>query len=152
MNLVDLIEMHIKAMLEDSSDNKILLRRNELAQYFGCAPSQINYCIQTRFNVERGYITESQRGGGGYIRIIRLDLDKFQQFLTALAELEEGISQRQALDFIHWLREQELISLRESMLMAAVMDRSVLDLSLPIRDELRSRMLAAMVEALIREG
>lgn len=152
MNLVDVIEIYIKSQLEGSENNRVLLRRNELAQYFGCAPSQINYCIQTRFSVERGYITESQRGGGGYIRIIRLDMDTLDKILPELAKLEDGVSQRQALDFIHWLHEQELISLREARIMAAVMDREVLGLEMPVRDELRPRMLAAMVEAIIREG
>lgn len=152
MNLVDLIELHIKDMLEDSRDNKVLLRRNELAQYFGCAPSQINYCIQTRFSVERGYVIESQRGGGGFIRIIRLDLDKFKQVLSALARLEQGLSQRQALDFIHWMREQELISSREAGLMAAVMESALMGLSISDQNQLRFRMLVAMVQAIIREG
>lgn len=152
MNLVDLIELHIKAMLEDSRDNKILLRRNELAQSFGCAPSQINYVIQTRFSVERGYAIESQRGGGGFIRVIQLDMDKFQQILSSLAQLDEGISQRQALDFIHWLREQKMISLREAGLMAVVMDSININLDFSNRDQFRSQMLVAMVEAIIREG
>lgn len=152
MNLVDLIELHIKSMLEDSLDNKVLLRRNELAQYFGCAPSQINYCIQTRFSVERGYVIESQRGGGGFIRIIRLDMDKFKQILVALARLKQGISQRQAQDFIHWMREQELVTSREAGLMAAVMESSFVGLSLSDQNQLRFRMLVAMVEAIIREG
>lgn len=151
MNLVDLIEIHIKSQLEGSLNNKILLRRNELAQHFGCAPSQINYVIQTRFSVERGYITESQRGGGGYIRIIRLDLDRLEKLLPALARLEDGISQRQALDFIHWLLDQDLVSQREAKIMAAVMDRDVLNLEMSVRDGLRGRMLIAMVEAIVGE-
>lgn len=151
MNLVDLIEIHIKSQLEGSLNNKILLRRNELAQHFGCAPSQINYVIQTRFSVERGYITESQRGGGGYIRIIRLDLDRLEKLLPALARLEGGISQRQALDFIHWLLDQDLVSQREAKIMAAVMDRDVLNLEMSVRDGLRGRMLIAMVEAIVGE-
>lgn len=153
MNLADVIEVYIKSQLEGSAENRILLRRNELAQHFDCAPSQINYVIQTRFNVERGYITKSQRGGGGYIRIIQLDLDRLESLLPALARLEaRGVSQRQALDFIHWLQEQDLISAREAKIMAAVMDRSLLDLEMPIRDRLRTRMLTAMVEAILGEG
>lgn len=153
MNLADVIEVYIKSQLEGSAENRILLRRNELAQHFDCAPSQINYVIQTRFNVERGYITKSQRGGGGYIRIIQLDLDRLESLLPALARLEaRGVSQRQALDFIHWLQEQDLISVREAKIMAAVMDRSLLDLEMPIRDRLRTRMLTAMVEAILGEG
>lgn len=117
MNLVDIIEHYIKAMLEKSVNNMVLLRRNELAQYFGCAPSQINYVIQTRFNPQRGYVTESQRGGGGYIRLIRLDLDKLEKILPVFDELGEEISQRQALDFVHWLYDQELIDTREAQIM-----------------------------------
>ncbi|MDD2283458.1 MAG: CtsR family transcriptional regulator, partial [Eubacteriales bacterium] len=96
MNLVDIIELYIKTLLDDSMDNMVLLRRNELAQHFGCAPSQINYVIQTRFNPQRGYVTESQRGGGGFIRLIRLDLDKLEMILPVLDELGEELSQRQA--------------------------------------------------------
>jgi len=152
MNLVDVIERYIKALLEKSVDNMVLLRRNELAQYFGCAPSQINYVIQTRFNPQRGYVTESQRGGGGYIRLIRLDLDKLEMILPVFDELGEEISQRQALDFVHWLYDQELIDTREAKIMSAVMDRAVLDIPAPVRSELRYRILWAMVEAIIREG
>ena len=152
MNLVDIIEHYIKAMLEKSVNNMVLLRRNELAQYFGCAPSQINYVIQTRFNPQRGYVTESQRGGGGYIRLIRLDLDKLEKILPVFDELGEEISQRQALDFVHWLYDQELIDTREAQIMSAVMDRAVLDIPAPARGELRYRILWAMVEAIIREG
>lgn len=153
MNLVDVIEMHIKTLLEESNSNKVLLRRNELAQYFGCAPSQINYVIQTRFSMERGYVTESQRGGGGYIRVIRLDLAKIEKLLPTLASLDQGgASQRQALDFIHWLLEQQLISQREAGIMSSIMDRTVLGLELPFRDGLRARMLVAMVEAILGCG
>jgi transcriptional regulator CtsR len=153
LNLVDVIEMHIKTLLEESNSNKVLLRRNELAQYFGCAPSQINYVIQTRFSMERGYVTESQRGGGGYIRVIRLDLAKIEKLLPTLASLDQGgASQRQALDFIHWLLEQQLISQREAGIMSSIMDRTVLGLELPFRDGLRARMLVAMVEAILGCG
>ncbi len=152
MNLVDIIEMYIKTLLDESMDNVVMLRRNELAQHFRCAPSQINYVIQTRFNPHRGYLTESQRGGGGYIRLIRLDLDKLDRILPVMAELGEEVSQRQALDFLHWLRTQDLIEEREAQLMAAVMDSEVLGIPAPLRGELRYRILWAMVEAIIREG
>ncbi|HOC06810.1 MAG: CtsR family transcriptional regulator [Bacillota bacterium] len=152
MNLVDVIEMYIKALLDESMDNVIQLRRNELAQYFGCAPSQINYVIQTRFNPQRGYITESQRGGGGYIRLIRLDLDNMEKILSAFEQLEEEVSQRQAQDFLCWLREQGLIDNREAQMMAAVVAREVLDVPAATRRKLRYRILWAMIEAIIKEG
>lgn len=152
MNLVDVIEMYIKALLDESMDNAVQLRRNELAQHFGCAPSQINYVIQTRFNPQRGYITESQRGGGGYIRLIRLDLDNLEKILSAFEQLEEEVSQRQALDFLSWLQQQELIDNREAQMMAAIMNREVLDIPASVRRKLRYRILWAMVEAIFKEG
>lgn len=150
VNLVDLIEQHIKSLLEQSEDNVVVLRRNELASAFGCAPSQINYVIQTRFSLERGYVTESQRGGGGFVRIIQLELADIQDLLPLMKELAQGtISQRQATDIIVWLKEQEVITNREMRMMQAVVDRAVLDVPLPLRDNLRARLLAAMVMAII---
>ncbi len=67
MKLSNLIEQFIKDMLSESGE--IELKRNELANHFNCVPSQINYVISTRFSPERGYIVESRRGGGGYIKI-----------------------------------------------------------------------------------
>ncbi len=152
MSLVDIIERHIKAMLEQSDDNVIMLRRNELAQNFGCAPSQINYVIHTRFSLERGYVTESQRGGGGYVRIIRLELDSISDLLPLMEELSrDGLNQRQAADIIAWLHEQQVITGRELRMMQATVDRVALDVPLPIVDQVRARLLAAMVAAIIRD-
>lgn len=69
--LSDSIEDFIKALMEDEQDQQqaIELRRNELAEHFQCAPSQINYVLATRFTPDHGYVIESRRGGGGYIRI-----------------------------------------------------------------------------------
>ena len=61
----DSIEKFILTLLGE--DDAIELQRNELAHYFSCAPSQINYVLATRFNLGRGYAIESRRGGGGYI-------------------------------------------------------------------------------------
>ena len=68
--LSDTIERFIKDLM--SEDAHVELRRNELAQHFGCAPSQINYVLATRFSVDHGYLIESRRGGGGYVRIVRM--------------------------------------------------------------------------------
>ncbi|MTI94266.1 MAG: CtsR family transcriptional regulator [Firmicutes bacterium] len=150
MNMADLIEKHIKNLLNNSNDNQVVLRRNELAQIFGCAPSQINYVIQTRFSVEKGYVIESQRGGGGFVRVMRLDLSKVQDL--PLKDLSNrAVSQRQALDIICWLRDHDLISAREARIMSRAVDRAVLELPLPERDLLRSRLLVSMLTAIIAE-
>ena len=67
----DLIEVFIKELLEDSVGDPVEIQRNELAGYFKCAPSQINYVLTTRFSMDKGYLIESQRGGGGSIKIIK---------------------------------------------------------------------------------
>lgn len=64
----DIIEEFILSQL---TDGEINLSRNELANFFNCAPSQINYVITTRFTPIRGYDVESKRGGGGYIKIVK---------------------------------------------------------------------------------
>ena len=68
--LSDSIEQFIKSLLEEY-DEMIELQRNELANYFSCAPSQINYVLATRFSPEKGYYVESKRGGGGHIKLVR---------------------------------------------------------------------------------
>ena len=74
MKISDSIESFIRELLEAQSS--VELKRNELASYFNCVPSQINYVIQTRFTTERGYLVESRRGGGGYVKITRVKLTK----------------------------------------------------------------------------
>ena len=71
MRLSDTIEQFIKTMLQQGQP-EIELKRNELAEYFHCAPSQINYVLATRFTPDHGYVISSQRGGGGCIRIVRV--------------------------------------------------------------------------------
>ena len=71
MILSDHIAKLIEQMLEDGGGTTEV-RRNDLAAKIGCVPSQINYVITSRFTPERGYVTESRRGGGGYIRIVRV--------------------------------------------------------------------------------
>ena len=84
--LSDSIEDFIKALMEDEQDQQqaIELRRNELAEHFQCAPSQINYVLATRFTPDHGYVIESRRGGGGYIRIMRLASTSREELLQSL--------------------------------------------------------------------
>lgn len=71
--LTDIIEKFIKEMIKEDNENRVLIQRNELADQFRCAPSQINYVLSTRFTYEKGYVIESRRGGGGYICIKRIE-------------------------------------------------------------------------------
>ena len=69
-NISDLIESFLIDLFGDESS--IYISRNELAQYFNCAPSQINYVLSTRFTLDKGFAIESRRGGGGYVTLVRL--------------------------------------------------------------------------------
>ncbi len=85
MKISDSIESFIRDLLE--AQTSVELKRNELASYFNCVPSQINYVIQTRFTTERGYMVESRRGGGGYVKITRVELgnnDMIEHILGSL--------------------------------------------------------------------
>ncbi|EAG4093070.1 CtsR family transcriptional regulator, partial [Listeria monocytogenes] len=122
----------------------------EIADKFECVPSQINYVINTRFTMERGYIVESKRGGGGYIRIIKVKMNDKLQLLEAIISMvhDKKVSQSFSEDVILRLLEEEVITKKEARLMVAALDREVLILPLPDRDILRSRILEAMLVAL----
>ena len=85
MRLSDSIETFIKTLLAED-EPEVELKRNELAEYFGCAPSQINYVLATRFSPDHGYLIESRRGGGGYIRIVRIVQSGAQQLMYLINE------------------------------------------------------------------
>ncbi len=87
MRLSDIIAAEINRMLDESADNTAEIQRNDFASRLGCVPSQINYVLSSRFIPEHGYMVESRRGGGGYIRITRVNLDG----ATALMHLVNAI-------------------------------------------------------------
>lgn len=150
-NISDLIERYLKKLLA-SSGGVIEIRRNELAEQFDCVPSQINYVLSTRFSIEQGFWVESRRGGGGYVRIVRLPLDREVDLVSQLLNLVgKEISQQRAQGIIKRLREEKLITDREARLMESVVDREVLRVGLPARDQLRSLILRAMIQALLRK-
>ncbi|MCG7410670.1 CtsR family transcriptional regulator [Paenibacillus sp. ACRRX] len=149
-NISDLIEQHLKIMLLDSREGAVEIQRNDLAQQFACVPSQINYVISTRFTLEKGYVVESKRGGGGYIRIQRIELPAQHAIHTHVCDtIGECIGQDPADGLIYQLEEAKIISRREASLLRAAMSRDNLMLKLPYRDELRARLLRAMLVALL---
>ncbi len=148
-NISDIIENYLKQVLELSDEDLVEIKRSEIADKFQCVPSQINYVINTRFTIERGYLVESKRGGGGYIRIMKVQSHSSAQLIEHLQSLfHNRISQASAEDVIMRLVQEEVITKREAKIMLSVIDRSVLYIDLPYRDELRARMLKAMLTSL----
>ncbi|WP_077615913.1 CtsR family transcriptional regulator [Caenibacillus caldisaponilyticus] len=146
-NISDIIEAYIKKIF--SGQNEIEIKRSELADHFQCVPSQINYVLKTRFTIERGYIVESKRGGGGYIRIIKVRPNDEAELIDEMYRLiGDRISQAKSHAMIVRLYEEGLISEREAKLMISAVDRTVLDLNIPLRDEVRANILKSMLQAL----
>lgn len=151
-NISDIIEGYLKAIIEEEQDGIIEIKRNEVAEKFQCVPSQINYVINTRFTVERGYAVESKRGGGGYIRIFRVQTNSRKELIDhILLGLQEGVSNTMALDIVYRLMEEDVITERESKLILAAVDRTTIRLPLPERDAIRARILQSMLLTLIYE-
>ncbi|QKS69669.1 CtsR family transcriptional regulator [Paenalkalicoccus suaedae] len=148
-NTSDIIEHYLKQVIEKNEDAIIEVKRSELAVQFDCVPSQINYVISTRFTEEKGYLVESKRGGGGYIRIIKLQVDNQPALYDHLMKLVgDTIAQAQAEDMIDRLAEEEAITPRESHLMKTVIERNIIAVPLPLRDELRARLMIGMLKTL----
>jgi transcriptional regulator CtsR len=148
-NISDIIEQYLKEVLEMSERELVEIKRSEIADKFQCVPSQINYVINTRFTIEKGYVVESKRGGGGYIRIMKVQShDNAHLIDQLLTVISSRVSQSSAEHVIFRLVEEDVISTREAKIMLSVIDRSVLYIDLPYRDELRSRMLKAMLTTL----
>lgn len=148
--LSDLIEAFIKQRIADT-DGAIEIQRNELAGQFKCVPSQINYVIDTRFTVERGYYVESRRGGGGHIRIKRMHSDDEGNYLMHIvASMGNNLSQQMAEICIHNFIDYDVISEREGLLLkAAVSDKVLGIIPLPQRDRMRAALMKNMLMSLL---
>lgn len=154
MRLSDTIESFIKTML-NQEETEVELKRNELAEYFGCAPSQINYVLATRFTLDDGYVIESRRGGGGYIRIVRV-MDSSRERLAYLINERIGnaITEEEAVRLIGQLVQQQAISLAEGDIMRAAVSKNALAVPIPdtMKDALRARSLKTMLTAIARQN
>lgn len=144
-NLTNLIEEYLEALLGGSPDGAVEVQRGELAEKFGCAPSQINYVLDTRFTYAHGYLVESRRGSGGYVRIVKLPAQARELLGRALEHAGDAMSQMQVERCILRLHQEGIITAREARLMAAALKRETLALDLPWRDRVRARVFRAML-------
>lgn len=149
-NISDIIEKYLKSILHESPEGTIEIQRNDLADQFSCVPSQINYVISTRFTLEKGYLVESKRGGGGYVRIRRIELPGPTSLHTHLHHtIGDEMGQSAAEGLIYQLVESRFLSSREAALMRAAISREVLMVQLPYRDQIRARIMKAMLISLL---
>ncbi|WP_091268256.1 CtsR family transcriptional regulator [Alkalibacterium thalassium] len=143
-NMTDIIEAYLKKVLQQQ--DQVEIRRSEIAQLFDCVPSQINYVINTRFTIQKGYLVESKRGGGGYIRIIKVQvLDDLDMLNTMIEIIGDSISEKDAKSVVQKLYEDDIITKREAKLMLVAMDKSLYTGERAIDNRLRSKLLRMML-------
>ena len=147
-NTSDHIEAYIKAILEQSG--MVELQRSQLADTFQVVPSQINYVIKTRFTESRGYLVESKRGGGGYIRIGRIEFSNHHEMLRDLLySVGEEVSQVVFEDVLRLLFEQDLLTSQEMNLLVAMAPDRILGGE---ANQIRANMLKQLLQEVDRKG
>ena len=147
-SISDIIEAYLKEILGNSE--QIEIRRSEVANHFDVVPSQINYVIKTRFTLQNGYLVQSKRGGGGYIRIERInlldDVDVLDMLINAIGD---SISEQDAFDVIRTLYEEKVITRREGDLMMVMVAKQTLKLDSRVKEnQLRARVLTSLLNRL----
>ena len=147
-NISDIIESYLKEILADSK--QIEIKRSEIAEQFDVVPSQINYVIKTRFNIQNGYLVERKRGGGGYIRIAKVNLINNVNVIDDLIDyIGEDINARKGLQIIQSLYEDKVLTKKEANLILAAIDSNTLSFAdKKIEDQVRARVLISILNRL----
>ncbi len=146
-NLADFIEQYLRNMFAGKSN--IELQRRELAKMFRCAPSQINYVLETRFTIDRGYIIESKRGGGGYIRITHVKWESTPDLPRMIDQLIPGAINADELDdLLYRLAEHRLINPEEAQMAQFLLEKNFGDLPAEVAAGLRAKFLKMLLMVL----
>lgn len=146
MLITEKIAAMIEQMLEEAGGTAEI-RRNDFAGRIGCVPSQINYVISSRFSPQHGYIVESRRGGGGYIKITRVRMDTSTLLMHVFASVGEILSENEVRSYLAVLLQNEIISPEDVKIYAAMMSDN--SLSAIERRELRDAVRADMFKTLV---
>ncbi|VDG17706.1 CtsR family transcriptional regulator [Lactiplantibacillus mudanjiangensis] len=151
-NISDIIEKYLKSILADAEHVEI--RRSEIADLFNVVPSQINYVIKTRFTIQNGYLVESKRGGGGYIRIEKVNLlDDADVLDTLIQVIGDAITQRDAYAVVQSLYEDGVLNRREAQLILVATDRNTLGVDdHDLENSLRARIIVGILNHLRYES
>ena len=150
MLISDVIAKMIEEMINEGQ-GETEIKRNDLALRLGCVPSQINYVITSRFTPERGYIIESRRGGGGYIRIIRKQMDKDEYLMHFLYAIGDSVEEKEAFAFLVNLYDKDVITEREYVLLTSTVSNTALGkLPIAVRNTLRSDILRHIILRLMK--
>lgn len=152
-NLADSIESYLRRLVALSVCGYLEIKRKELAGKFHCAASQVNYVLETRFTLEKGYLVESRRGGKGYLRIRKVNTDGAHEPGRILQDLGSGpVSSGQAKAIIEKLSEGKHISIRESKIIEAALACCSAPGDRQLQDELRGCLLRRMITVLLYQS
>jgi transcriptional regulator CtsR len=145
MGVSDLIAGFIQETLSEMNGSAEL-QRSELANRFKCVPSQINYVISTRFSPEHGYIVESRRGGGGFIRITRVHMEPERLIMHTVNTIGDEIDLNTAVALTANLLQGRAIDENEAkLLLAAIGDRALRPAPASLRDAIRASVYKHML-------
>ncbi len=145
MRMSDIIEDFIKELFEEDENDFIEIQRNELAQQFNCVPSQINYVISTRFKPSQGYYVESKRGGGGNIKIKKVNNTKSDYIMHIIKNIENEITANEIDIILSDFLTYNVISEKEAKLLKVATSDNVLKLDIDIKDQVRARIFKNML-------
>ncbi len=143
MRISDIIEEFIKEMLDE--ENEAIIQRNDLANHFNCVPSQINYVIATRFTPTQGYYVESQRGGGGFIRIEKARMTKGDYVLHIIKSIDETLTAKEEEIIINNFLSQGIIDNSQARLIKSATNDKALKLSAGVKDKVRASIFKNML-------
>jgi len=149
MRMSDMIESFIKDLFE--KEDYIEIQRNDLAEYFNCVPSQINYVISTRFKPSQGYYVESKRGGGGYISIRKVNITKSNYLMHIISNMDNEITAQEVGIFISNFLSYEIITTKEAKLLRVATSDNVLTVPQDTRDILRAKIFKNMLINLVED-
>ena len=147
MRMSDLVAQYILDMLEEQNGSAEI-KRNELAGDLGCVPSQINYVITSRFTPEQGYIVESRRGGGGYIRISRVKMDRGTAVMHIVNSVGDNLDKAAAEAMLNNMLSTHMLEMNIAKVIAAALsDSSLRSVEQDKRDILRADLFKNMLLA-----
>ncbi len=150
MAISDSIERIIEEMLEEGG-GAAEVRRSDLAARLGCVPSQVTYVVTSRFTPERGYITESRRGGGGYIKIARVSMGKSEYLMHFFHAIGDSLDEREGFAYLKNLRDNGIIgSDMAEALTVALSERALARIEPKGRSAVRADILRHVLLSLLR--
>ncbi|MCI8331847.1 MAG: CtsR family transcriptional regulator [Clostridiales bacterium] len=150
MLISDVIAQMIEELLE-AQGGTLEIGRNELASRVGCVPSQINYVITSRFTPEKGYVIESRRGGGGYLRIIKKDVTDDKHLMHVFASIGQSIDEGSARAILGSLHENGILHDREyAMAVSALSSAALVNVPVSYKNMIRADIFRQILMSLMK--